>query len=465
VLGLGTVVSGSGIWSARGADSRFVSPTGPAVTSGKVLDSFGINAHWHFLDTPYGVSYEKVRDLLVASGIPHVRGELGRVVGSTDRVLDLFSRGVRTTLLVDKYADNTGDPLSQVAELADFAAMGAIGAVEGVNEGDIAWPSPARTYKGESFPRAVSLWQDDLYQAMKSDPRTVGVPVIGPSFGKTYWDGTHPFAPGSLADNCDYGNMHPYPRGNPYTDKFAYGGIDQYYNNSDFPSNTLDSPWDVNFETYRPPFGDRPMMVTESGYSTYRLGVNERVQSRYTLRLYLEYLRLGIERTYLYELVDPFADSLKVDRERNFGLLRRDLTPKPAYFAVKNFLGLLKKDATSAAPVAFTPVISVTPSPGYDPAQVHHVVISKGGGNYLIALWHEVSANDTSGLDLLPPKPPVEVSHPAITVRVDAGRAVRSISAEYMADDGTLRYKALARDGNSSHVLIGQQVTLMHVRL
>ena len=64
----------------------------------------------------------------------------------------------------------------------------------------------------------------------------------------------------------------------------------------------------------------------------------------------LEHFLRGEKRTYTYELIDEFDDPGKTNAEANFGLLRRDWTPKPAFAAMKNLLGLLSDPGP-----AFTP--------------------------------------------------------------------------------------------------------------
>ena len=56
-------------------------------------------------------------------------------------------------------------------------------------------------------------------------------------------------------------------------------------------------------------------------------------------RLLLEHFMRGEQRFYSYELIDEFVDPEQTNPEANFGLLRRDLTPKPAYTAMKTLLG------------------------------------------------------------------------------------------------------------------------------
>lgn len=424
----------------------------------RVRDSFAVNVHWGYPDTPYGYAYEQVRDLLVDSGIPHVRGDVFRAQ-------DLVGHGVRTTVLVDKRWDGSGDPAGLVADVARVAgaAEDAVAAVEGPNESDLAWPGLGRTYRGRGFPEGVIAWQADLWAAMKADPRTAGIPVIAPSCGGTYWGRSSPFAAGAFAETADFGNLHVYPAGNAFSTPGPYGGLDRYYWDSDFPSNTLDV-WPVNFETYAAPYRGLPWMATEGGYSTYALGQSERVQGVYAPRIFLEFLRLGIQRTYLYEFVDEFDDPSGANREAHFGLVRRDLTPKPAFHAIRSLIGAISRGASDATPVPFSPSITVQPPAGYDAAALHHLVIAQGGRRYLIAMWHEVSANDISGRDMNPPQPPRELAHPPMTVSLDMGMAA-GVAAQRMLDSGQLQAQGVVRRGDVIELTVTDHVTLVSVEV
>src|SRR5664280_2360686 len=64
-------------------------------------DSVGVGVHWGYSDTPYGADYERVRALLVASGVKHVRGD-------ATRAADLSARGIKSLVLVDSAMDGTG---------------------------------------------------------------------------------------------------------------------------------------------------------------------------------------------------------------------------------------------------------------------------------------------------------------------------------------------------------------------
>lgn len=450
-----------GATAAAGAAAAATAPpswaqvgSGGLPSAAAFRDTVGVNAHWGFLDTPYAQSYRRVRDLLVDSGIRHVRGEASRAA-------DLASSGVRTTVLVDSDDAGRGDPAQIVHSLVPLAASGAVVGLEAPNEPDHFWVRADRRYRGEPFPAGAAAWQRDLYAAAKADPATRGLPVIGMSFGRTYWGGGHPFGPGSLAATADWANLHSYPNGNPYFDRFSYGGVRQYYNHSDFPTVALDQA-PINLRTYRPPFGDLPLASTETGYSTWRFGQSEESQALYLPRVFLEHFRLGFRRTFVYELVDEFHDPSGDDREAHFGLVRHDLTPKPAYHAVRSLLGALAEGSGPEVEApAFDPSITVRAAAGYDPRAVHSLALAKRDGTVVLALWHEVSANDLSGLDADPRRPLRKLAHPAATVSVDLGARARRASAQYIHHDGSLRPKALAGSGSVRTAIVGDRVTLL----
>ena len=86
---------------------------------------------------------------------------------------------------------------------------------------------------------------------------------------------------------------------------------------------------------------NEPVVSTETGYAS-GMGLSDAIIGRYELRILFESLRLGIVRTFLYELIDD-PSSL------NYGLLTGSFSPRPAYTAIQNVLSLLK-DASFAQP-------------------------------------------------------------------------------------------------------------------
>lgn len=435
------------------ADASVPVETTPAAD---FVDSVGVNAHWHFTDTPYVAQYARVKQMIVDAGITRVRGD-------ADRAADLFASGVRTTAVID--VAGGPDPARQVAALAPAAASGAVTAVEGPNEGDLFWTKNGTTYRGQPFPAGVVAWQKDLYAAVQALPAAGRPDVIAPSLGGTYWDGSQPYGTGTFTGSADYGSFHPYPGPNTHTAPTPYAGLDRYYWQSDFPSIALDKyPW--NFVNNRPPYGDMPMVATETGYSTYRFGPSEVVQGRYTPRLFLEDYRLGIPQTYAYEFLDKYSDPGGGEREAHFGLVRHDLTPKPAYYAVQSLLRVMADSGTpGAAGAAETPEarIAVTPPAGYDPAQLHHVAVRKSDGTLVVALWHEVTADDASGPSKDPQQPVRQVEQPPMDVTVTLSSGADRATVQTIDDAGHLQDTSARLSGGSLGFSVPDRVTFLTV--
>lgn len=453
----GTAVGGAALLGgAAPALAASAQPLGRLRPVSAFVDSVGVNTHLGWWDTPYGADYRRVRELLAASGVRHVRDF------DSHRARDLARAGVSTTVLVDSDMAGRGDPAARVRELTPLVTSGAVVAVEGPNEADLFWTRGRRTYRGQPFPGGAVRWQRDLHAAVKGDPRLRDLTVIGPSLGGTYWGGGNPYRSGELERVSDWGNFHPYPAGNPYCPQRRYAGIQEYYADADFPSVALDQH-PITFDTYRPPFGGRPMAASETGYSTWRWGQSERTQGLYTPRLFMENFRLGIPRTYAYELLDVFDDHGGGDREAHFGWLRHDLSPKPAYRAVASMMQVVTGGVPGSgrARRALDASIQVTAAPGYDPAAVHHVALERPDGSVVVALWHEVSSNDLTGLGESPRRPVRELFHLPARVTVDLGEDTSGARATTLTDSGRGRRHGVDRRGTSVVLDVSDRLTLL----
>ncbi len=422
------------------------------------LDTIGFCTHWSYPDTPYGSAYEEAKRRLVELGVHHVRD------GFNDRIADLGKAGIRTTLVVD--ADRTPEQIVEAVKQIN-AGGPYIDAIEGPNEPDLFWKGgstfAAKSYKGmgaakgeDSIIEGVIAFQKDLYAAIKGDPATAGLVVIGPSLGKTYgYDKGSPYRKGTLSAYVDWGNFHPYPGGNPFSLPFPYAGVEKYIWHGGQPSANMDE-FPYAFDIYAPPFAPKPMAATETGYSTYTDGTSEEAQAKYLPRLFCEYFRKGIKRTTAYEFIDEFADPN--NREANFGVLRHDLSPKPAFVALKNLIGLLRAARASGSaekPGALEFSLEAHPSGEYRRTQyVHHILLGADAGSFCLLLWHEIALDDTSQ------KPFHALPHaPGIPVTLTFTAPVKTI-AIYEPNESTQPVKSVA-DTQKIDLLAPDEVMLI----
>ena len=87
----------------------------------------------------------------------------------------------------------------------------------------------------------------------------------------------------------------------------------------------------------------KPLWITEFGYPTHTgpAGVDEETQANYLVRAFLlARASPSIERVFWYDFQNDGED--RADAEHNFGLVRNDLTPKPAYGAFKTMASLVR---------------------------------------------------------------------------------------------------------------------------
>ncbi|WP_432573418.1 malectin domain-containing carbohydrate-binding protein [Kineococcus sp. SYSU DK005] len=361
-------------------------PASAAVTAEKAtasdafVNSIGVNTHITYGDRSYG-NYEAWKTKLVDSGIRNIRD--GVAVNQDwvyDRINELSAAGVKTNLQLGRpfngkwsnlggdafsAANNPAGTLDQLMPVLKTKLAGSVTSIEGPNEydlsGDPNWANNLRTY------------QQRLYTAVKSDPATAHLPVIAPSLvyaGSRSQLGQVP---------ADRGNMHNYTGGEMET------------------SAHLDS----EIRLANIVSGGKPAWSTECNpntalnATTNQPAVSEPVQAVYTLRQFLESWRKGVDRTYIYELMDEANNT--ADAESTWGILRHDASPKPAYTALKNMISLLNdKGATFSAG-----------SLAYDLEgandRTREVLLQKRDGSFWLAVWQEDSVWDTKSKRALNP--------------------------------------------------------------
>ncbi len=381
--------------SASGDDRRPPDRTRAFATAEEFADSVGVNVHMSYNDTPYG-DLEGVRAALRDLGVRHVRDGIEPDRPDQYRALRELGRdGLRATLIVGR--PGTDGLLPRLLDVAAGELRPVLEALEGPNEYDVAGD--------DDWPASVARYQGELVDAARS--RLDGVPVLGPSlvergsFGRL----------GDTGVRADLGNLHPYPGGQApepdVEDQLALAAAVS---------------------------GDRPVVATETGYHTAieaeegQPPVSERAAGIYLPRLYLEYFRRGIVRTFAYELIDEFEDPGRVNAEANFGLLRRDFSPKPAFAALANLMRLMRPPA--GGPSGAGPGRPELEVEGAGDG-VRQLLLERSDGAHLLALWRDASVWDTGGrVDRDPPPRDVRVRLGEPVARAEVHRPSRSSRAE-----------------------------------
>lgn len=323
------------------------------------IDSMGIATHLRYGDTTYGRFNDIVEPRLRELGIRHIR-DGGNNSDMYAKMRELATFGIKSTLIMDPRDGIT--PQNAVDQIKQAGA--AAEAVEGPNEWDA--NTGTMSYNGKSFPDGLRDYQADLYRAVKGDPATASLPVIAPSMAQPE-NGSQV---GSLAQYSDYGNMHSYAGGN-------------------VPTFDFDRRWLPLTKQY---VGDRPIIATETGYhnaindrQTTHKAVTEQVSAKYIPRTFLEFFNRGVKRTFLYELMDQRPQP---DAENNFGIIRADGTPKPAFYALRNMIRVLNDTPGSTASGGLSYYFSG------DVKDLHHLLLQKSNGEFYLVLWLNAESTD-----------------------------------------------------------------------
>ncbi len=353
------------------------SPAGEAASdSDAFVDSIGFNAKFEIPKSLYATHFSTVKSLLAGAGIRHIRVGFQFNNPTYDRMMrDLAAAGVHGSYVTQLHYTQS--------QLTDFpsAVAPSLESYEGPNEpnqqGNADWSTQTRTF------------QQNLYAWVKGDPRTKQFAVIGPSVTNHFED------IGDMSPYMDYGNIHN------YLDVFNPGTIGW---GSRHPEGVYGSI-DFNVNEGKKISVTKPVMSTETGYGAIPQGsktmLDYRAQLRYMSRLFFQQHNHGVVRTYAYQFLDNAGLGL-FDR---FGLVQYDLTPKPAYAAIKSIVAVLSDPGPR---FAATPLVYQLAG---DTSNVAHTLLQKRNGDYVLAVWIEKpSWNPHGGGDIVVPEQTVSLT-------------------------------------------------------
>jgi hypothetical protein len=327
--------------------------TGGRNSAAAFVDSIGVAVHLEYVDTSYARQpqvFERIREL----GVRHLRaGTPLRSPPLENGLREAARLGLRATLVSD---------LERVAPAEGVAAgirtMGRqVEAFEGPNEPDIFGPPDWR--------KRLAAYMPSLRLAARAG--AANVPVIGPSFvDSANYEALD-------LDTFDVVSFHPYPGALP-----------------------PERPLGEQLRRARDVAPGKQVAFTETGYHNALAATHgqpptsEAAAAVYLPRALLWAFAAGVERTFIYELLDEKPDPGLVDPELHFGLLREDLTPKPAFNAVRN---LIRTVLTSPGRASTPPPL---PSVG-STARIERVALTRSDGSRVVALWRPVSVWDRDG--------------------------------------------------------------------
>ncbi len=324
------------------------------------VDSIGVNVHLSYYDTAYSNYAGVIKPRLLEAGIRHIRDGCPSLNQTEfrNRLNDLGNAGVKSMLFCSPY---TGPSMDEIITALKKVTP-SIEWIEGPSETDLTGVS----FHGSKFPEGTRAFQNELYAAVKGDAELKNLPVVMTAAG----DPENSPRLGRL-DSADYANTHCYAGGGPPGFRWNWY-MDRCLTNI-----------------------QRPIVASETGYhhatnhtdGHWIRGVTERASGRYLPRLFAEYFVRGVVRTYVYEFLDEKVQPEY--SEANFGILRWDGEPKPAYLALKNLIALLRDPGPgfSLSTLGF--------SINGDAEPVRHLLLQKRDGRFYLLLWINAVSYDT----------------------------------------------------------------------
>jgi hypothetical protein len=390
-------------------------------------DSIGVTTHIVYYDTAYG-DWPRIVEKLEQLGVRHLRDGVAANPAWRDwnaRYYDAVELAAAHGMRFNFGMGEPGNPRGTLEQVVDVVAgrlRYAAEALEGPNEfdhfvGGRRWPTKLRTYGRE------------LYRKVKAHPSLRPLPLLAPTFSTL--DGPQRY--GKQSNWVDVGNVHPYTGGLSPRPELVRAAVARA----------------------RITAGRKPVWATEAGFhnalrttdSENQPPTSESAAAVYLLRTFLEHFKGGINRTYVYELIDEKPDPRLRDPEQHFGLLRQDFTPKPAFKALRNLLTLVggSDERVHARP------LRVRVSSRHH--GVRRLVLQKADGTYLVALWRLDSVWDTER------RRPLRVA--PRRVRIALPGAARVHRADPIAS-GALKRLPMRRGGRVS-ITLGARPIVLHV--
>jgi len=341
-----------------------------ATSADAFIDTVGVNTHTNYTDTIYGDQDRTLR-LLKELGIRHVRDGLKADNKPMHAALRrLRDNGIRSTLISEPSGRyGSGSLAAQIAALKDPNKLAGVAvALEGPNELDCksTWLDTTRAQQAQ------------LTNALAGESALRGLPLLGPSWCRGVRSVK---AYGNDGAASDAWNLHPYPGG--YMPESEVGG-------QLGPEAGISGQISVANGIER-----QDIYATETGYHNAINGdgnghnpTSERASGPYAARLALEYARLGVKRTFFYELQDERSESSLTEREQAFGLVRHDGTPKPSFTHLQALLATLKD------PGATVGSRSVKVGFGNAPSDLRRMAFARRDGSVDLVLWRAASLWD-----------------------------------------------------------------------
>jgi len=432
---VGEVVTPTATIALPATDATTQAPLGlpsHATLPGRVIpEPFGVNIH--FTQPDPGEA-----NLLAAAGFRFVRMDLfwhtiereipGRYDFSAyDTLVEVMAaRNIRIVFILDYGNDLYGGGNAHHFDegRAAFARFAAAAARHYRGKG-IVWeiwnePNLEHFWHGPPDPAYYNRVASEVIAAIRRvDPTAL---IIGPATAGFPWDYLQTLADLGLFNKLDAVSVHPYRFNEPESAWEDYARLRGILDRAS-PDRKI------------------PIIAGEWGYSTVEGGPTEQEQAQYVARQALAHLAYDVDLSIWYDWRNDGEDPYNM--EFNFGLVRRDLSPKAAYAAVKVLVETLRG-------YAFQRRIPLDGPTDFG-------LLFRNGERAALALWTNatprtvslpVPCTEVTVIEMSGKRSAVPVSEGQLTLRLD--RAPRYV---LLCDSETTLRLAVWRPLDSIHVL------------
>jgi hypothetical protein len=353
-----------------------------AAPSDSFVNFLGVQGHLHREGTIWETQAATLRARVGEIGIRYMRTQIRTSSVAHESAAALFGEhGVRLNVVFHPLrSDGSLNPTqidSYLAFLRDQVGVEKILSIEGPNE------YSSTKYDGNAdWATELRGFQNQLYSAVKADSRLNSLPVVAPSIWRRIESDYNEL--GNLGNAADLGNLHYFNGGRKPT---------RYNRVRFFGDEGIESRMDRAISNARITTPGKRVFVTEARYNVFEgapvlLHVPERTAAKYVLRLVSEFFvrQDRVAKAFIASLIDGKGV------ENQYGLLRRDLSRRPAFFAVKNAIKILSDEGPNFSPGRLTYTLSG------DLSHIHFGILQKRDRRFYLMIWNDAVSWDQERL-------------------------------------------------------------------
>ncbi len=401
-------------------------PGEKAAPSESLVDTSGVCTHLTYTDSLYYTQWPAVFSRLQQLGIKHIREGYADLPQGSPVFAEhqqLAQAGITADFVVPFDLSITAQKLQQFASKVSDLDM-----LEAPNECDVL----------ENCGGGGSVGIADVVSflpTLHAAASALHVPLMGPS----YVNPLSYLTTGNVASLINLNSMHIYFGGRnpgntgwgaPDDDGNGYGSLTFWLDQS-----AIDAP------------GIKPA-ITETGYMSFPstsilFTLPESVEASYIPRTLLLGFKNGFEETFFYQLVDDPSSP------PGYGLLRSDMSQKPAFTALSNLLKLLTDQGGTFTPGSLPYSIA-----GAD-SNLDHLLLEKSDGSYWLVLWLEEPSWDPVNAA------PIAVNPENISINIGSAFAA---TTDYQFDSkGNVTSFNQSMNGSSTSLAVTDQISVVQI--